>query len=49
LPRVLVDQPTIFLVALANLWSELVITIIKNIMAPLEGGPEFAPNEEVGE
>jgi hypothetical protein len=29
LPRLLVDQPTIFMVELANLWSELVNTIIK--------------------
>jgi hypothetical protein len=48
-PHLLVNQPTIFMVALANLWSELVNTIIKKVMAPLEGGPEFAPNEEVGE
>jgi hypothetical protein len=44
-----VDQPTIFMVAFANLWSELVKTIIKKVLAPLESGPEFAPNEEVGE
>ena len=43
------DQPTIFMVALANLLSELVNTIITKIMEPLEGDPEFAPNEEVGE
>jgi hypothetical protein len=43
-PLLLVDQPTIFMVALTNLWSELVNTIIKKGMAPLEGGPEFAPN-----
>ena len=49
MPRLLVDQPTIFMVALANLWSELVNTIIKKVMAPLEGGPEFSPNKEVGE
>jgi hypothetical protein len=48
-PRFLVDQPTIFMVAFANLWSKQVNTIIKKVMAPLEGGPEFAPNEEVGE
>ncbi len=44
LPQLLVDQPTFFMVALTNLWSELVNRIIKKVMAPLEGGPEFAPN-----
>ncbi len=34
----------LFLVELTNLWSELVNTIIKKVMASLEGGPEFAPN-----
>jgi hypothetical protein len=42
--QLMVDQPTFFMVALANLWSELVITIIKKVMAPLEGGPEIALN-----
>jgi hypothetical protein len=37
------------MVALANLLSELVNTIITKVTEPLEGGPEFAPNEEVGE
>jgi hypothetical protein len=37
------------MVALANLLSELVNTIITKIMEPLEGDPEFAPNEEVGD
>jgi hypothetical protein len=49
LPQLLVDRPTIFMVALANLLSELVNTIIKKVMAPLEGGPEFSPNEEMSE
>ncbi len=33
----------LFMVALTNSWSELVNTIIKKVMAALEGGPEFAP------
>jgi hypothetical protein len=37
------------MVALANLLSELVNTIIIKVMEPLKGGPEFALNEEVGE
>jgi hypothetical protein len=30
------------MVALARLWSELVNSIIKKVMAPLEVDPEFA-------
>ncbi len=49
MPYLLVDQSTIFMVALAYLLSKLVNTIITKVMETLEGGPEFAPNEEVGE
>ena len=34
-PLLLVDQLTIFMVALTNFWSELVNTVIKKVMAPL--------------
>ncbi len=44
LPWLLVHEPTNFMVALTNLMSELVNAAIKFVMAPLEVGPEFAPN-----
>ncbi len=43
-PRLLVGQPTYFMVARTSLSSELVLPVIKKFMAPLEVGPEFALN-----
>ncbi len=43
-PRLLVCWPTFFMVARTSLMSELVLATIKNVIASLDVGPEFAPN-----
>ncbi len=42
--RLLVREPSNFMVALTSLMSELVNATLKFVMAPLEVGPELAAN-----
>jgi hypothetical protein len=42
--RPLLHRPTNFMVASTSSMSELVLAMMKNGMAPLEVGPEFAAN-----
>jgi hypothetical protein len=43
-PQLLVGKPIYFIVGRTSSMIELVLPIVKYAMAPLEVGPEFAPN-----